>query len=157
MGNITTQSFEDTIKTYLDNLAEQDSAFAKSYAKPNKSIKECCTYITQGVRKSLEKGSNCVVVGDAEVYGMAVHYYDEDDIEVKAETPNVKVAQSSTPKTEPKADTPSDDISVEVKADIAETVEAPTKKPRKPRTKKAPKVEVQVESELPDELVIPIF
>lgn len=157
MGNITTQSFEETIKTYLDNLAEQDSAFAKSYAKPNKSIKECCKYITQEVRKSLEKGSNCVVASDVEVYGMAVHYYDEDDIEVKANTPNVKVAQSATAKTEPKDNASGDEVSVDVKVDMAEVTEAPAKKPRKPRTKKAPKAEVQVESELPDELVIPIF
>lgn len=39
------ESIKDIIKSYLDERARTDELFAKSYAKKNKSIDECCTYI----------------------------------------------------------------------------------------------------------------
>lgn len=69
---------KDAIKAYLDKRAKEDSLFAASYAKPNKSIDECFDYIIGEVRK---KGT-MVYMSDEEVFGMAVHYYDEDDIKV---------------------------------------------------------------------------
>ena len=67
--------FEKTIKAYLDNRASSDELFAKSYAKEGKSIQECCRYIIAEVRKSGRLG-----FADDEIYGIAVHYYDEDDL-----------------------------------------------------------------------------
>jgi hypothetical protein len=75
-------SFETAIKTFLDNLAKEDEMFAKSYAKPNKSISECCKYIFQQVEKNRKNNERCVACTDEEVYGLAIHYYDEDDIVV---------------------------------------------------------------------------
>lgn len=49
--------------------------FAESYAKPNKSIEECCNFIFTQVQKS-----GCCGFADDEIYGMAVHYYDEDNL-----------------------------------------------------------------------------
>ena len=69
---------KDAIKAYLDKRAKEDRLFAASYAKPNKSIDECFDYIIGEVRK---KGT-MVYMSDEEVFGMAVHYYDEDDIKV---------------------------------------------------------------------------
>ena len=40
-----TQAFQDTIRTYLDNMAESDALFAVKYANPSKSLSECITYI----------------------------------------------------------------------------------------------------------------
>lgn len=75
MGNKT---FKETIKSYLDERAKTDELFAKSYAKENKSLDECCSYIMGEARKR----GNAVAMMDEEVFGMAVHYYDEDDIQV---------------------------------------------------------------------------
>lgn len=85
------QIFETTIKNYLDNRAREDSLFAETYKKANKSIKECCRYIYSQARK-LAKGSNSVGIDDATVYGWAVHYYDEDNIKVEASSGRVEVA-----------------------------------------------------------------
>ena len=90
-------SFETTIKKYLDNRAKEDSLFAETYKKANKSIKECCKYIYSQARK-LAKGSNSVGIDDATVYDWAVHYYDEDNIEVEEVKEQVEVA---TPVTAP--------------------------------------------------------
>lgn len=90
--------FEDAIKAHLDNLAKTDKLFAVTYAKTNKSIEECCKYIYQEVQKQ-RKGQNCVGVKDEDVFQLAIHYYDEDDIKVDSSVkPVVKVA-SDAPKT----------------------------------------------------------
>lgn len=75
--NKGTLKFANAIKAYLDGRADGDELFAKTYAKENKNIEDCVTYILNEVKKS---GSNGFM--DQEIYGMAVHYYDEDVIEV---------------------------------------------------------------------------
>ena len=73
-------NFETAIKTYLDSVAEKDELFAKSYKKPNKSIKECCAFLMNEAKKAAKNGS--IACKDDEIYGLAMHYYDEDDIKV---------------------------------------------------------------------------
>ena len=72
-----TQAFQDTIKTYLENMAENDPLFAVKYANPSKSLEDCVTYILNQVQKS-----GCNGFADAEIFGMAVHFYEENEIEV---------------------------------------------------------------------------
>ena len=71
----TTNHFKNTIQSYLEDRAKSDELFAASYAKPNKNIDECCNFILGEVQKS-----GCNGFSDDEIFGMAVHYYDEDDI-----------------------------------------------------------------------------
>ena len=73
----STEHFKNTIKAYLDKRASEDELFAIAYAKPNKNIDDCITYIFNTVKKS-----GCNGFTDDEVYSMAVHYYDEDNVEV---------------------------------------------------------------------------
>lgn len=76
----TTQEFQKTIKAHLDNLAGFDDNFAQKYANEGKSIEECCNFILNSVQKS-----GCNGFTDDEIFGMAVHYYEEDDLgEIKA-------------------------------------------------------------------------
>ena len=72
------KTFKEAIKSYLDERAVTDELFAKSYAKENKNLDECCSYIMGEARKR----GNAVAMSDTEVFGLAVHYYDEDDIKV---------------------------------------------------------------------------
>lgn len=85
----STEHFKEVIKAYLDKRAEQDELFAKTYAKQGKSIDECCRYIIQEVQKA-----NRIGWSNAEVFGLAVHYYDEDDIKVSATTPQVDIVST---------------------------------------------------------------
>ena len=80
-----TNNFQDTIKAHLDERASKDELFAVNYAKENKNIEECCSYITSEARKQAKSG--CAVIADDVVFGWAVHYYDEDDIIVKKVAP----------------------------------------------------------------------
>lgn len=75
------KEFEEAIKAYLDQRAAQDPDFAAKYANPKKSIKECCQYI---IGEAYAKRDDRVAVfSDDETFGMAVHYYDEEDIKIQ--------------------------------------------------------------------------
>lgn len=73
----STEHFKRTIKAYLQQRASEDRLFAESYRKEGKNIDDCITYILNEVQRS-----GCNGFTDGEIYSMAVHYYDEDDIEV---------------------------------------------------------------------------
>jgi hypothetical protein len=75
--NKVTPQFKTAIQTYLEQRALNDVLFTASFHKPNKSIDNCITYILNTVQKS-----GCKGYADDEIYSMAVHYYDEDNIEV---------------------------------------------------------------------------
>lgn len=73
----TSNAFKQTIQSYLENRAKTDILFAEKFRNPAKNIDSCCTYILNTVQKSGNNGFE-----DDEIYGMAVHYYDEESIEV---------------------------------------------------------------------------
>lgn len=73
----STERFKNVIEKYLTDLAAKNPQFATMYSKENKNIDDCITYILNTVQKS---GSNGFTQN--EIYGMAIHYYDEDVIEV---------------------------------------------------------------------------
>ena len=72
-----TEHFKQTIKEYLDGRAQTDELFAVSYAKENKNLDDCITFILNQV-----KASGCCGMTDDEVWSLAIHYYDEDNIDV---------------------------------------------------------------------------
>ena len=81
-----TEHFTRTIAEYLNQRAMTDPLFAPNLMKPNKNIEECITYILNEVQKS---GCNGFDDDDEllralleKIFSMAVHYYDEDNIEV---------------------------------------------------------------------------
>lgn len=93
-----TELFKGVIKEYLDEKAIKDPLFAKTYSKENKNIDDCITYIINEVKRSNKCG-----FADEEIYGMAVHYYDEDDIKVGDKT-NCRVIVNHSVKEEPSAE-----------------------------------------------------
>ena len=88
------QSPKQVIQSYLEERAKRDPLFATSYAKPNKKIDECYDYIISQAKK---RGGSVVCMSDDEVFGLAVHYYDEDDIKVSKQT-NYKVSAGNVEK-----------------------------------------------------------
>ena len=73
------KSFNNIIADYLNQRATEDPLFAPKFANPKKSVDECCRYILGEARK---RGTT-VAMSDAEVFGMAVHYYDEENIKIE--------------------------------------------------------------------------
>ena len=73
----TTEYFKRTIQAYLEERAMEDELFAAKYDSPDKNIDDCVTYILNYVQKS-----GCNGFTDGEIFGQAIHYYEENEIEV---------------------------------------------------------------------------
>ena len=73
----TTDQFKKAIASYLQTLALSDELFAKTLSKPYKNIDDCATYILNEVKKSQRNG-----FADDEIFNMAIHYYDEETVEI---------------------------------------------------------------------------
>ena len=78
---------KDAVKGFLEARAKDDALFAEMYKKPQKNIDSCWAYIV-GVAK---KRGNAVCMTDEEVFGLAVHYYCEDDLKENPLPKGVKV------------------------------------------------------------------
>lgn len=66
----STKTFQTTIQKYLKSRAMEDSLFAVSFAREDKNMDDCITYILNSVRES-----GCQGFTDDEIYSMAIHYY----------------------------------------------------------------------------------
>lgn len=89
--NKATDYFKQTIQNYLRSRAQEDELFAPRYANPKKNIDDCITYILNYVKQS-----GCNGFADDEIYSLAMHYYDEDDIEIGKPLTNCKVVVNHT-------------------------------------------------------------
>jgi hypothetical protein len=72
----STESFKKVISDHLASVAAADPVFTEKMANPKKSIDNCITYILNQVKES-----GCNGFADAEIFGMAIHYYDEENIQ----------------------------------------------------------------------------
>lgn len=84
--------FEDECKSVKDKnlklicdylLGRED--MQEKLNNPNKSIDKMFSYIISQAKKKAVNG--CAVISDAEVFGWAVHYYDEEEVSGNAEQP----------------------------------------------------------------------
>lgn len=133
MSNKVSRSFKDTIKAYLDQRAQSDPLFATSYQKEGKSIDECCNYIVQEVQKMQVNG-----LVDDEVFGLAVHYYDEDNLgEIKAVNCKVVVNHTVELTEEEKAQARKDALAEFQKEEVAK-LRSEKKETEEKEKKKAP-------------------
>ena len=89
--NKATDYFKQTIQNYLRSSAQEDELFAPGDASPKKTIDDCITYILNYVKQS-----GCNGFADDEIYSLAMHYYDEDDIEIGKPLTNCKVVVNHT-------------------------------------------------------------
>ena len=92
----STDAFKNTIRQHLELRAASDELFAVTFAKEGKNIDDCCTYILNQVQKS-----GCNGFADDEIFGMAVHYYDEDQIEVGKPVTSRVIVNHSVPADKP--------------------------------------------------------
>lgn len=80
------EEFRRIIEGYLWDLAMKDRLFMNKLGNENKSIDGCVSYILNTVMESGINGFS-----DDEVYSMAVHYYQEDDISNEKPLNNMRV------------------------------------------------------------------
>lgn len=86
MENKGTEMFIRAIKNYLENRAANDAAFAEKFKNEKKTVDGCAAFIIDQVQKS----KRCAYA-DEEIFGLAVHYYDEEDIKECSMPNGVKI------------------------------------------------------------------
>lgn len=86
-----TQAFQGTIAQYLMTRAENDPLVAVRLANPSKTMEQCCAYIIGEVKKS-----GCCGFTDDEIFGWAMHFWDEPEIEVSNIATNCQVVVNHT-------------------------------------------------------------
>lgn len=81
--------FIQTISSHIEQVAKEDSVFAQKYSQRKLLDKncmiQCCSYIINEVKKS---GRNAFA--NEEIYGMAIHFFDEN-LTNDGKAPAVKV------------------------------------------------------------------
>ena len=70
-----TDNFKKLIEQHLKRAAQLNSLFEEKLKNPKKNIDDCVTYILNQVKKSGMNGFE-----DTEIYGMSMHYYDEENV-----------------------------------------------------------------------------
>lgn len=93
-----------TLQEYLEDklgeMAQQDANFRERYEDKQKSMKNCLLYITQQAHK--QAVGNCAAISDEDVLQMAVHYYQEKDVEPTKQTIPAKVVAAAPKEEKPK-------------------------------------------------------
>lgn len=84
----STENFKKVISAHLEYIASNDPLFAETLKKENKNIDDCIDYILNQVKESGSNGFE-----DEEIFSMAIHYYDEDDIKPGAKV-NCKIVSN---------------------------------------------------------------
>ena len=94
MNKLNLKASNDYEKVILDYLESNASdALAAKINSGQKTLQSCFDYIRGEAKKQAKSG--CAMISDAVVFGWAIHYFEEDEIEAE-----VKVKTKATP--EPK-------------------------------------------------------
>ena len=75
--SMVSPAFFDSMESFIMQKMDANDLFAKKVCNPKKNIEDCITYVINTIEKSRYKG-----LCDNDVYSLAVHYYEEDDIDV---------------------------------------------------------------------------
>ena len=86
------EDFKMAIRLYMEDMAKKDSAVAEKMKAKGKSIDGCCEYIygvmmRRAAKQLTERKNTGIGISGSpeEVFGLATHYYDESDEELKKE------------------------------------------------------------------------
>ena len=92
-------AFYEAIAVKLQSLAAHDEAFREKFSArmlaDKNSITQCCSYIIQEVKKSKRTAFT-----DEEIYGMAIHFFDEG-LTASGSVPAVRVVVPKQPDAKP--------------------------------------------------------
>lgn len=110
-------TFKEAVKDYLDTMAADDPVFAAKLANPDKSLDKCVEFIESELfHKYIKAGNGRRVAvcepSPEECFGLAVHFYDEEKIEIRpmegvgnvtTATPGVELTEEDKAKAREKA------------------------------------------------------
>ncbi|EOZ2853500.1 PcfK-like family protein [Listeria monocytogenes] len=150
LKRIYSNPFYDAIKEYLDTYAKSNPQFAEKYSNPKKSIEKCCEFIVSEVQKMNVKG-----LDDGEVYYLARHYYEEENLDFKEGISCKVVVNKAVELTPEEIEKAKQDALEEIKAEEMDRIQkekeaaqkAEEKRIKKEQEKAAKKLELEKKKE----------
>ena len=146
------QSLKEAIQQMLEQRAAQEPQFALKLKNPNKNIDDCVKFVFGEVfHKYVTKQTGVQVAAPSreEVFGIAVHYYDEDSVKIRPMSGVLRAAASGSAGTASKSRAKkADKESVKSGAKVAQKQnkrekKADAKKADKPAARKSKKPAVE--------------
>ncbi len=133
-------SIKEFIEQSLQKRAQEEPQFALKLQNKNKSLDECVKYIYGEVLNKYIKehrGAQAAAVERDELVGMAVHYYDEENIKIRPLSGVAVRAAGSVRSTSNSRAKKSDKETVKTAAKVAE--KTPKREAKQPKPKAAKK------------------
>lgn len=106
MKLIAENAQEEIILAYIEKNASE--TLCKKIEDGNKTMKQCMAYIKSEAKKQASGG--VAVIEDKEVFGWAMHFFEEDEIKVNELSEMVVEKKPAAVKTEPKKLEPKKDL-----------------------------------------------
>ena len=103
---IGSEFFEQRIKEFIDGQAAKDEAFAAKVNSTKRTVKDCAAWMIEQLALDFKKTGK-MGYDDSEIYGMALHFYDEPELKAKGNLSFqglIMSNQSATRKKEPKVE-----------------------------------------------------
>lgn len=126
------QNYLEIIKAELDTRAHDDEFLAANLKKDNKSWEECGEYIYNEIVK-IRGTQKVVALQDDLVYGMAMHYWEDDKIivskPVKSNTPTSAKPAPTEKETKAKKEAEKKAQAEKLQGDLFATSDEPEPKP----------------------------
>lgn len=138
MGKVSDR-FKSVIKEYLNARADEDLMFASVYGKENKTLDECCDYIVNVIKESGRMG-----FADDEIFGLAVHYYQEDDIKDVPKAPKCNIVVNLSDQTKEQLERQAEEEYKAQKIAELKAKEAKAEETRKRRVEAAKKKDEEI-------------
>lgn len=128
------------IGDYLVLFMQQEPSFAEKVLDENKSMSEMLKYIMSEARKQATGNAACIA--DDEVYGWAVHYFDEKDLKFKPISGTV--AASSADKTNDKQKPATQTNKKDEVKEVEVKTESKPEKPKKAKKEAKPDMMISI-------------
>lgn len=89
---VNSMSQQELVEEYLKRFAAEEPAFQEKLDNPNKSIQRCMEFIHREILEEYkeQRGAGFVGVWHNKVFDIAVHYYDEQDLDIDKPKPAAK-------------------------------------------------------------------
>ena len=140
------ETLKGWLQARLKKMAEEDKSFAEKMENPKKSLDECIKFIQGEVFREYVKENkggervSCAMPSREEIFGLAVHYYDEQEVKIQ-QLPNGVAAKVQGGATLSEEEL--EKLKEKAKAKALEEVQAAEKKKLEEREKARRKAEAE--------------
>ena len=79
---IGSEAFVERIQAFLDGQAATDEAFAAKLKSDTRTVQDCAAWMLEQLAQKFRDSGQCGY-DDSDIYGMALHFYDEKGLKAK--------------------------------------------------------------------------